>query len=275
MKLRSWVWLPNWTSENIKTGWTHRKVRTLVCEMVDALLSKWLQKNWRHIERLYWHMFEWLRRGFGLVIAFIWSSLVVTTNNCNTFKITLIKTYKVFTGLHQLRISSAVSYRELNWKSQSQSHIATDGHSVSKSWCQAPSGAHDQIFITVWQLRYCSLWGALSDERSLSTQSQSHIATDGHSVSQSWCRAPSGAHDQIFISVWQLRSCFYGAPFLTRGLVCHLYMPLALANAVFLGSRSLGIRDQILLSQIWDFPFRRLLQLAGSRWRYSTPPPHG
>jgi hypothetical protein len=31
----------------------------------------------------------------------------------------------------------------------SQSHIATDGQSVSKSWCQAPSGAHDQIFITV------------------------------------------------------------------------------------------------------------------------------
>jgi hypothetical protein len=26
---------------------------------------------------------------------------------------------------------------------------------------------------------------------------------------------------------------------------------------------------------IWDFPFRRLLRLAGSRWRYSTPPPHG
>jgi hypothetical protein len=31
----------------------------------------------------------------------------------------------------------------------SQSHIATDGRSVSKSWCRAPSGAHDQIFITV------------------------------------------------------------------------------------------------------------------------------
>jgi hypothetical protein len=41
--------------------------------------------------------------------------------------------------------------------------------------------------------------------------SQSHIATDLQSVSQSvrlWCRAPSGAHDQIFIIVWQLRSCF-------------------------------------------------------------------
>jgi hypothetical protein len=33
---------------------------------------------------------------------------------------------------------------------QSQSHIATDGQSVSKSWCQAPSGAHDQIFITLF-----------------------------------------------------------------------------------------------------------------------------
>jgi hypothetical protein len=29
----------------------------------------------------------------------------------------------------------------------------------------------------------------------LSSQSQSHIATDGQSVSMSWCRAQSGAHD--------------------------------------------------------------------------------
>jgi hypothetical protein len=33
--------------------------------------------------------------------------------------------------------------------SQSQSHIATDGQSVSKSWCRAPSGAHDQIYVTI------------------------------------------------------------------------------------------------------------------------------
>jgi hypothetical protein len=44
---------------------------------------------------------------------------------------------------------------------------------------------------------------------------------------------------------------------------------------ILLGSESLGTRDHILLSQIWDFPFRRLLRLAGSRWKYSTPPPHG
>jgi hypothetical protein len=42
------------------------------------------------------------------------------------------------------------------------------------------------------------------------------------SVSQSWCRAPSGAHDQIFITVWQLRSCLCGALSLTKGRVCLL-----------------------------------------------------
>jgi hypothetical protein len=44
------------------------------------------------------------------------------------------------------------------------------------------------------------------------SQSQSHIATDSQSVSKSWYRAPSGANDQIFISVWQLRSCSVGRP---------------------------------------------------------------
>jgi hypothetical protein len=47
-----------------------------------------------------------------------------------------------------------------------------------------------------------------------------------------------------------------------------------LASAVILGSDSRGTRDHILLSQIRDFPFRRLLRLARQRWRYSTPPPH-
>jgi hypothetical protein len=31
--------------------------------------------------------------------------------------------------------------------------------------------------------------------------SQSHISTDGLSVCLSWCRAPSGAHDQILVNV--------------------------------------------------------------------------
>jgi hypothetical protein len=107
------------------------------------------------------------------------------------------------------------------------------------------------------------------------SESQSHIATDGQPVSKSWCRAPYGAHDQILITVWQLRSCFCVVPSMTRGRVCHSYMLLTLARAVVLRSESLGTRDHILLSQICDFPFRRLLRLAQSRWRYSTPPPHG
>jgi hypothetical protein len=109
----------------------------------------------------------------------------------------------------------------------------------------------------------------------LKSQSQSYIATDGQSISKSWCRAPSGAHDQIFITLWQLWSGFLGAPSLTRGRVCLLHMLLALASVVFLGSESFQTRDHILLSQILDFPFRRLVRLAGSRWRYSNPPPHG
>jgi hypothetical protein len=86
---------------------------------------------------------------------------------------------------------------------------------------------------------------------------------------------PSGTYDQIFITVGKLRVCWCGALSLTRGRVCLLRLLLALASAVILGSEPLGTRDHILLSQIWDFPFRRLLRLAGSRWRYSTPPPHG
>jgi hypothetical protein len=48
-------------------------------------------------------------------------------------------------------VSAANSQAELalSYYSQSQSHIATDGQSVSKSWCRAPFGAYDQIFSTV------------------------------------------------------------------------------------------------------------------------------
>jgi hypothetical protein len=86
---------------------------------------------------------------------------------------------------------------------------------------------------------------------------------------------PSGTNDQIFITVRQLRVCWYGALSLTRGRVCRLQLLLALASADIFGSDSHGTREHNLLSQIRDFPFRRLLRLAGLRWRYSTLPPHG
>jgi hypothetical protein len=85
---------------------------------------------------------------------------------------------------------------------------------------------------------------------------------------------PSGAYDRIFIIVWQLRVCWFGAPSLTRRRVCRLQLLLALASAVIFVSESRRTRGHILLSQIRGFPFHRLLRLAGSRWRYSTSPPH-
>jgi hypothetical protein len=42
------------------------------------------------------------------------------------------------------------------------------------------------------------------------------------SVSLSWCRAPSGAHDPILLPDWHLLSCPCGAPILTRERFCHL-----------------------------------------------------
>jgi hypothetical protein len=39
----------------------------------------------------------------------------------------------------------------------SQSHITTDDQSVSASWFRAPSGAHDQMLITVWHLLFVNI----------------------------------------------------------------------------------------------------------------------
>jgi hypothetical protein len=61
---------------------------------------------------------------------------------------------------------------------------------------------------------------------------------------------PSGAYDQVFVTVRQLQVCSCGALSLTRGWVCRLQLLLALASAVILGSESHGTCDHILLSQI-------------------------
>jgi hypothetical protein len=114
----------------------------------------------------------------------------------------------------------------------------------------------------------------LSDESHLQVESSLVLRP---TVSRPVClgiKHPSGAYDQTFMTVRQLRVCWCGALSLTRGRVCRLQLLLVLASAVILWSESHGTRDHILLSQIRDFPFRGLLRLAGIRWRYSTPPPH-
>jgi hypothetical protein len=83
------------------------------------------------------------------------------------------------------------------------------------------------------------------------------FTTGGQSASLSWNKAP----------IWGLRPDFYYSQScgfvdvghsLTRGRVCHLQLLLSVASAVIFGSESRGTRDHILLSQIRDFPFRRL-----------------
>jgi hypothetical protein len=83
--------------------------------------------------------------------------------------------------------------------------------------------------------------------------SQSLIATDGRSVSQS---VSLGVEPHLrLVTIYLLPFdtyglVFCGAPSLTRRWVCLLCMLLALASAVFLGPESLGTHNHILLSQI-------------------------
>jgi hypothetical protein len=101
--------------------------------------------------------------------------------------------------------------------------------------------------------------------------SESHVTTDGQSASLPRNKAP----------VWGLRLHFYYcqtfAGFLlwgalaTRGRVCRLQLLPTLASAVIFGSESRGTDDHILLSQIRDFLFRRLLRLTRLRWGIRLP----
>jgi hypothetical protein len=85
---------------------------------------------------------------------------------------------------------------------------------------------------------------------------------------------PSWSYDQIFINV----SCGFvdvGRYLSDERMGLSFTIAVGFASTVILGSESRGTGDHILLSHILDFPFYRLLRLAGLRWRCSNPPPHG
>jgi hypothetical protein len=65
---------------------------------------------------------------------------------------------------------------------------------------------------------------------------------------------PSGAQDQIFITVRHMRVCRCVTLSLTRGRLCRLQLLPAFASAVIIKSKSRGAHDHILLSQIRDSP---------------------
>jgi hypothetical protein len=97
-------------------------------------------------------------------------------------------------------------------------------------------------------------------------ESESYITIDGQSASLSWNKAP----------IWGLRPDFYyyqaiAAVFIWGFLSdertgLSFKIAAGLASKVIFRSEFRGTRDYILLSQIWDFPFRRLLLFAGLRW---------
>jgi hypothetical protein len=94
---------------------------------------------------------------------------------------------------------------------RSRSHITTDGQSASSSWCLDPFEAvtgcyiylNDNNFLyfscrapSLTRGRVCNL------QCNDASSNLSYIATDGLSASFSWCRAPSAAHNQILISLF-------------------------------------------------------------------------
>jgi hypothetical protein len=80
---------------------------------------------------------------------------------------------------------------------------------------------------------------------------------------------PFGAYDQIFVT------CVTVTVLILWGALSDERTGLSFIYAAGPCPRSLSLVRVPWDSQIWDFPFRRLLRLAGSRWRYSIPPPHG
>jgi hypothetical protein len=141
------------------------------------------------------------------------------------------------------------------------------------------SQIQDLLFITSCNLQVYSgwIWPHLHTEKwqpLLESESESELLYDWLFTANQFILAPSPLRLTARILFSQLNTCGHSPSItysLAIGWVCHLQLLLALTSAFILGSES---RGNILLSQIRDFPFCRLLWLAGLQWRYSTPPPH-
>jgi hypothetical protein len=114
------------------------------------------------------------------------------------------------------------------------------------SWRQAPWGSWPVIFFN-WTLAVIVLCNILSEEKICL---QFTIAADPRQRSHFQVRVPRKSWPHF--TIWDPRLPQAGGP------GPRIYIPQEQGGLVI--HRSTG------------FPFRRLLRLAGSRWRYSTPP---
>jgi hypothetical protein len=98
---------------------------------------------------------------------------------------------------------------------------------------------------------------------------QSHLMTDGLSASLSWCKAPSGAKEQIFVTVRQPRVCWSVASALTRD-GCVVYNCCWSSPAQpFSGSSRAG-----LMTVFYCFRFFRLPKPRSRELRIYIPHDH-
>jgi hypothetical protein len=81
-------------------------------------------------------------------------------------------------------------------------------------WASAVQSFSDPSPVGLMAIFYCLKLETL--ENTCQSQSQSPVTTDGQSVSMSRCRAPSGSHDRMFVTVWPLLSRLCGPSSLTR-----------------------------------------------------------
>jgi hypothetical protein len=189
-----------------------------------------------------------------LDLFYLIHSQLRTTGNTST--IAILHTLQ-FTVTHVLGFSVFTSRILATDLSQSHCHFKS----------RMKSSMHSLIHFLPFRLPSPELDPVI--DNNFTQTSQSHIATDGQSVSL-------GVEPELGLMTRDLllfdsygRVCCE-APSLTRGRVCLMYMLLVLASAVLLGSESLW--DSQTLSDL-RLSFGRPLRLAGSRWRYSTPPP--
>jgi hypothetical protein len=211
----------------------------------------------------YCNVFQWLRRGFGLVKCFIGSSLVITKISSYILKITVTTAHvtshtKSNSSGHtavplELRNSSQFREREseshCDWRSVSDIYYcltvtvffmwdALSDERTGRSFVYAAGSCQRSLsrvqvpwysrpYFTVSDLRLP--FSSPPTTRRVTVEVFDPASTRVSLVKVRFtlrltCRAQSGAYDQIFITVSQVRSCFSGVPSLTRGRVVLLVM---------------------------------------------------